>query len=338
MSRWLFSALCFLGLCGVLIFAPEAIASEVVLYASHDEMFSAPIIRQFEEQSGIKVRTATDTEVSKVTGLVNRLIAEKERPRADVFWSGEVAQTIVLKQRGVLEPYHSPQAAAIPAVFKDAEGYWTGFGARGRVIIYNTTLVDSPPTSIFDLTGEAWRGQVGIALPLFGTTATHAAALFSSLGDDKARQFFRDLKQNGAVILDGNATVRDRVAQGQLKVGLTDTDDANGAVVDGKPAKWLFPDQGEGQIGTLVIPNTVCLIKNGPNPDNGKQLVDFMLTPEIETQLAKGRSLQFPVREEVPRAEGQAALKDIKFMDVKYEDIADRMQGTAAFIQEEFSR
>ncbi|MCF6285614.1 MAG: extracellular solute-binding protein [Candidatus Hydrogenedentes bacterium] len=313
-------------------------AEEVVIYTAHDAMFSRPILDDFETQSGINVRVAYDTEASKTTGLVNRLIAEKNNPRADVFWNNEVAQSIVLKERGILEAYHSPTAEGIPKLFKDADGYWTGFAARARVLIYNTDLVAEPPSSIFELTEPQWRGQVGIALPLFGTTATHAAALFAGLGDEKARDWFEALKANDAKILNGNATVKNRVADGEIKIGLTDTDDANAAVQDGKPTKWLFLDQDEGQLGTLVIPNSVCLIKGGPNPEAGKKLIDYLISAEVEERHARSRSMQMPLQKDAKVPENIPCVKDIRPMQVDFQVVAARMGDTARYIQEQFAR
>ena len=313
-------------------------AEEVVVYTAHDEIYSSPILRAFEAQTGIKLRAAYDVEVSKTTGLVNRLIAERRNPQADVLWNNEVAQTIVLKAKGILEPYASIHWKSIPDRFKDPGAYWTGFAARARVIIYNTELVAVPPTSIFDLVEESWRGSVGIALPLFGTTATHAAALFAQLGTESASGFFKALIRNDALVLDGNSTVRDYVARGRLKAGLTDTDDANGAVLDGFPVRWLFPDQKENEIGTLLIPNTVCLIKDGPNPGNGRKLIDYLLSPEVEERLASSRALQIPVRESIRVTPETPRLDRIKVMSVSFEDIAAKMESTARFIQNEFVR
>ena len=105
----------------------------IVVYTSVDQVYSEPIFRAFENETGIRVMPVYDVEAAKTTGLVNRLIAEKARPQADVFWSGEFSQTIVLKNRSILVPYHSPSADDIPAQFKDAEGFWTGFGGRARI-------------------------------------------------------------------------------------------------------------------------------------------------------------------------------------------------------------
>jgi len=309
---------------------------EVVVYVSLDELYSRPILDEFERRSGIRVRAQYDTEAAKTTGLVNRILAERSRPRADVFWNNEVAQTIALKNADALEPYDSPSRKGIPDAFKDAEAYWTGFAARARVIIYNMDLVDEPPTSIRDFQKEEWSGKAAIANPLFGTTATHAAALFAAWGDDAARDYFAELRENDVAVLPGNATVRDLVARGEYAIGLTDTDDANGGVLDGFPVAWLLPDQEPGGLGTLVLPNTVALVRGGPNPDAGKRLIDYLLSPEVETALAASRSIQIPLNPAAKAPEDVPVLSEIRRMDADFEEISGRMQDTAAFIREEF--
>src|SRR5215216_2359851 len=133
--------------------APQNTPRAVTIYVSTDRVFSEPILREYEKRSGVKVNAVYDTEETKSTGLANRLLAEKARPQADVFWSNEPVRTLVLKSRDVLGPYRSPGAEGIPSSLRDAEGYWTGFSARIRVVAYNTNLVkpEEAPKSIFDL-------------------------------------------------------------------------------------------------------------------------------------------------------------------------------------------
>lgn len=304
----------------------------VVVYTALDEIYSRPILDAFEAQSGIPVQAVYDTEAAKTTGLVTRLINEATRPRCDVFWNNEVAQTILLKEKGVLAAYVPEAAGTIPAPFKDPEGYWTGFAARARVIIYNTDLVETPPTSIYDFINPAYRGKCAVAMPLFGTTATHAAALYALWGEEQAHSFFELLKSNEVAFLSGNAEVRDRVARGDYAFGLTDTDDANGAVEDGLPAQWLLPDQDK--LGTLLIPNAVSLIENAPNPDGARQLIDFLLSPAVEQRLAESRSIQFPLNPEVDKQEKMPPIGEIKVMDVSFDAMAGEMETAATQLRE----
>ncbi len=108
-----------------------------------------------------------DPEETKSTGLVNRLIAEKDAPKCDVFWSNDPLRMEILKQRGILALYRSPEAREIPAQFKAPEGYWTGFSGRIRVILVNKDLVKPKdyPHGIFDLLDARWKGTFALANP-----------------------------------------------------------------------------------------------------------------------------------------------------------------------------
>lgn len=316
----------------------ETKQQEVIIYTSLDKVFSQPVLEAFEEETGIKVLAVYDSEATKTTGLVNRLIAEKDNARADVFWNSETGRTIVLKKNGVLAKYVSPSAADIPAQFKDINGYWTGFAARCRILIFNTDLLKEQdlPKSIFELTDPKWKNKVALAYPLFGTTATHTVALFAHLDDEKVKEYFESLKANGVKIVDGNASSRDRVADGTVAIGFTDTDDAYVAIKQGRPVDIIWPDK-DG-IGTLLIPNTVALIKNGRNSEAGKKFIDFLLSRKVEQMLAFSDAGQIPLRPDIKRPSHVPSLDKIKAMKVDYEKIADLMEPTGRYMQKLFVR
>lgn len=311
---------------------------EVVIYTSVDQIFSEPILSDFEKNTGIKVKAVYDVEASKTVGLVNRLLAEKEHPICDVFWNSEVGRTIFLKQKGLFTPYTSPSAKDISLQFKDKDGYWTGFAARARVLVYNTNLLKESdlPKSIFELTGAQWKGKVALGYPVFGTTATHMAALYATMGQEKTEKFLKEIKANEVVIVNGNSVVRDMVVEGQLPIGFTDTDDVNVAIQAGKPVKMLYPDH-DG-LGTLLIPNTVALIKDSPHPDEGKKLIDYLLSRVVESMLAFCESAQMPVRDGVKTPPHVPSFSSIKAMEVDYYDIAKNIEKSDRFCQSLFIR
>ena len=324
--------------CLAVLPATNSSGREVVVYTSVDQVFSEPILKAYQKKTGVKVRALYDVEASKTTGLVNRLIAEKNRPKCDVFWNSEFSRTILLKQKGVLAQYRSPSAEGIPAKFRDKDDYWTGFAARSRVLIYNTELLDKNelPDSIFDLTRSKWKGKVALAYPLFGTTATHVAALYATLGKEKTEKYLQDLKTNQVVIVDGNSVSRDIVVEGRIPIGFTDTDDVNVAIQSGKPVKMIYPDRNG--IGTLFIPNTVALIQNGPHPAEGRRLIDYLLSREVESKLAFSESAQVPLRDDVERPSHLPDFSSIKAMDVDYYKIAEYMDQAARFCRDLFVR
>ncbi len=223
----------------------------MVLYVSLDEPYVKPVLGAFTRESGISVHVVFDTEASKSRGLAQRLLAERGRPQADVFWSSEVVQMLTDQRGGVLEAYRSPSAATIPARYKDPEGYWTGFAARIRTLVYNTERVRTPPGSLLALAEPEWRNETAMANPLFGSTMTEAAALFQVLGPERARAYYRRRKELGAHIVDGNSVAAEETARGNVKVAQTDTDDAFIRVDAGRPIGVVFPDQ-DGQIAEAV--------------------------------------------------------------------------------------
>jgi iron(III) transport system substrate-binding protein len=287
----------------VYLFQDELLARssrEVVIYTSVDQVYSEPVFREFENKTGIRVRAVYDVEAAKTTGLVNRLIAEKEHPQADVFWSGEIVQTMLLEQEGVLGRYDSPSAGDIPPQFKSPQGSWTGFGGRGRVLLVNTRRLGTTPApgSIYDFLDERYPADsLAVAYPMFGTTSTHAAALYAVLGRNESQIFFKRVSDRGVRVVDGNSVVRDLVADGQLIFGLTDTDDACGAVERGAPVIIVIPDQETNGIGTLIIPNTVAVIAGAPHEQEAGQLTDYLLSRDTEAELVRSGWIQVPSRD-----------------------------------------
>jgi iron(III) transport system substrate-binding protein len=295
MRRGCLSAVLALIACGLAAVGCGRKGREVVVYTSVDQVFAEPVFREYERRSGVKVRAVYDTEEAKSTGVLNRLLAEAQHPQADVFWSGDPVRPFSLIDRGLVEPYVSPAAADIPGVFKAADGTWTGFAARARVLLVNTTLVAEAerPRSILDLADPRWKGRIAIANPVFGTTTMHVSALFVTWGDERARRFMSDLRANGVRVAASNGEVKRLVAAGEVAVGLTDTDDANEAMKEAAPVVMVFPDQG-GE-GTVVMPTVAVLIRGGPHTAEGKLLIDYLVSVDVEKQMAD-RAAHMPVR------------------------------------------
>jgi iron(III) transport system substrate-binding protein len=313
---------------------------QVIVYTSVDQQFAEPVLKAFEAKTGVRVLPVYDTEAAKTTGLANRLIAEQGRPLADVWWSGEFAQTVTLAERGVLAPYRSPAAADIPAAFKDPGGLWTGFGGRARVLLANTERLKPAqlPDSLSDLASDPLPGdQIGLAYPVFGTAATQAAALYAARGPVAARAFFQQVAARGVRVVDGNAVVRDLVADGQLAWGIVDTDDACGAVARGAPVTIVVPDQGAGGPGTLVVPNTAAKVKGGPNPGQAEALLDYLLSRAVEADLIRSGWFQISPRG-VTVATACPIPATIKAMVVDLRAVAAQMDAATKDMTEVFVR
>ncbi len=314
-------------------------AGTVVVYSALDREFADPVLKDYARRSGVSVLSKFDVESTKTVGLTNLIIAEAGRPRCDLFWNNEILNTLRLKERGLLAPFRPGHAGDLPDTFKAKDRTWYGFAARARILIVNTKLVaeGNRPKGIKDLLDPKWKGKVGIAKPLFGTTATHAACLFAVWGDQKAKAYFHDLKANGVRVLSGNKQVATAVGSGQIAFGLTDTDDGMGEVDAGSPVSIIYPDREPDGLGTLFIPNTLALIKGSPHQKEAEALAEALLSPEVEAALARGPGAQIPLLKSTTVEARVETPKTVRAMEVDFESAARLWDKVAAFLVSEFA-
>jgi len=343
--------------------AARSSTPRVVLYSSVDDHLLRALVPLYEAATGVTVDVVGDTEATKNTGLAERLIAERSRPRGDVWWSSEPFYSIRLAREGLLEPgaaraaLGDETASLWPTGLLASDGSWAGLACRARVIVYRASRVPEAqvPRRLDALTDPTWRGRVAMARPEFGTTRGHLAALIQQHGPEATESWLRALKANALKVYSGNSTVVRAVAQGEADLGLTDTDDVwsgqrngwdveaayesdagagagagNRAIDRGSErsgasdathttpttspeAPTATPPTPEAPIaqggdwwhgalaspGPLVLPNTVGLIKGGPNPTEGRRLLAWILGGEAERFLARSESRNMPVRADV---------------------------------------
>src|SRR5262245_23204005 len=184
---------------------------QIVAYVAQDQVYAEPIFREFEKESGIKVKPVFDSEAVKTVGLANRLLAEKDHPQCDLFWGNEEMRTRQLAAKGL---------------FREPDG-WAAFGYRSRRLVMNTNRLSAAtaPRSLLQLTNETWRGKVALAFPQFGTTGAYFCALRQHWGDVAWESWCRALAANKPLLVDGNSVVVKLVVQGEAWVGMTDSDD-----------------------------------------------------------------------------------------------------------------
>jgi iron(III) transport system substrate-binding protein len=330
-SLWIAFAATIIAFVVWRLYAPAS-APVVVVYVSHDQVFSEPILNDFEKDTGIQVRAVYDTEETRSAGAMNRLIAEKSNPQADVYWANEPFRAEVLRQQGISAPYISPNAAEIPETFREPNGYWTGFAARARVLIVHKDTIPKP-ASVLSYSDPQWRGKAVIANPLFGTTTTEVAAFFSLWGDERARGFMQQLHDNAVMISPSNGDSADLVARGEFAFSLVDTDDVVSRMKQGAPVEIVYPDQGADGIGVFIVPNAAVLIAGAPHSEEGKQLIDYLLSKETESKLAQSDAAQIPLHPGVAPPPQLQPIDSIKVMQANYSEIAAKLQEIQPFLK-----
>ena len=244
----------------------------LTIYTSQDQVYAEPILRDFEKQSGIKIRAIYDSEAVKTVGLVNRLIFEKNNPQCDLFWNNEELRTRQLATKGVLNTSMRIEA----------------FGTRTRQWVWNTNQISmaSIPKDLFTLTNAHWRSKVAIALPLFGSTSTHFQILRQKWGKERWNQWCRGLIANDVITVNGNSVVVQLVGRGEVALGITDSDDIRAGL------KNQLPIAGKSNVEDgFIIRNSIGYIAGSPFQNLSKRLAEYLQSNSVKDSLIEAGAL-----------------------------------------------
>jgi len=256
-----------LGGCG-----PRGRAGSVVVYASADDSLARIVFAACTAATDVAIVPVFDTEATKNTGLENRIRSERDRPRADLFWSSEGFSVVRLASEGLLAELPVEAWSRWPEAHRDPQRRWAAFAARARVVVTNRRQSTPAVAEWSQLASPERRGLVAIADPRFGTTRAHLAALEQSWSAARAQgidvptltDWLAGLRRGGVRVLPGgNAATVEAVASGECAYGLTDTDDALAAIARGLPIAMTLPrslPEGVPGGGTMIVPNTIAKI------------------------------------------------------------------------------
>ncbi len=293
----------------------------LVVYCAHDSIYSETILREFERRTGVRLSIRFDTEATKSLGLVELIFRERDHPGCDVFWNNEVLGTLRLGDAGLLLPYQGTGYARIPAEFKDPAGRWAGFAARLRVYIGHTISSQvMHDFAVAQALAAPTLQRVSIAKPLYGTTLTQYAVLWRHWGRERLVAWHRDCRRRGIIEGQGNAAVKDLVAQGACDLGFTDSDDFFEAKDGGNPVAMLPYRLETGE--TILIPNTVSIVRGTARVADAQRLEDYLLSAEVEEELARGKSRQIPLG---PLAEERVPpeVRELRRLSASHVSLAD---------------
>jgi iron(III) transport system substrate-binding protein len=258
----------------------KADSKELTLYYSHAADWTNPIIKEFQERTGVNVNL-----VGAGTGeLVARIKAEKENPLGDVLWGGgsDSYQVIV----DLLEPYAHTEMDSVYESTRDPQNRWHGTSIDPMVIIYNPKLVapEDVPTGWADLLNPKFKGRIAHADPARSGSAFMALIiqLLSMGGDNEVGwTYIKDFVDNleGKVLGSSSGTFKG-VSDGEYAVGITYEEAALRYERAGASVKVVYPVEGSSK-----VPSPIAIIKGGKNTENAKLFVDFILSNDVQSLL-----------------------------------------------------
>ena len=295
-------------------------ASRLVVYTSHKQEIYGPIIKEFEERTGIWVQVVD----GGTSEMLERIESEKDAPVADLMFGGGIESLMACSD--CFEPYACGQASRIKAGLIPENHLWTPFSVLPMVIIYNKKLVaQNEVTGWRDLLLEKWQGKIAFADPnTSGSSYTAVMTMIQCLGRDDpavAARFADNLKSR---LLPRSGDVVESVANGSLYLGVTLEEIALKRMAEGADIAIIYPEEG-----TSAVPDGSAIIKNAPHTENARLFLDFVSSREVQQMIAD-RHFRRSVRTDVKARDNLVAADSIKVIDY---DI-----GWASGQKEEFSQ
>lgn len=235
------------------------------------------MLRLFQQRLSIQVPPDNKNSGQSLAAL----IAERNAPVADfTYLGGQVGPQA--KEAGVLAPYKPPGFERIADGLKDADGHWFTIHSGTLGLFMNTAALRNvpPPASWRDLLNPRYRGMVGYLDPTsaavgqVGVVAVNIALGGNYQNFDPAIDFFKQLKANNPIV--PRQTSYARVLSGEIPILFDyDFNAYRAQYTDRAPCRFVIPQEG-----TQILPYVVGLVRNGPNPEQGKRVLDFLLTQD----------------------------------------------------------
>lgn len=247
---------------------------KLTVYAGCMEDHMVETMALFQEQTGVKVEA-----VRMSSGeILGRVRAEKDNPKASIWFGGPTDGYIQAAKEGLLEQYVSPEIENIAPEFRDKDNYWTGVYYSYLGFASNQKLLDErgveAPTSWQDLLKPEFEGQISIADPgSSGTAYTALATVVQLMGEEDGMKFMQSLDKNvKSYEKSGSAPAR-LAGQGEAMVSCVYLNDALKFKEEGFSDLVLTsPSEGTG----LQV-SAVAIIKGGEDMEAAKIFYDWAL-------------------------------------------------------------
>ena len=268
---------------------------ELVVYSGRSKGLVHPIIKQFEKETGITVKVR----YGNTAQLAVALLEEAEKSPADLFWAQDAGALGAVSKQGLFQKLPESVLSKIPNKFRNADGTWIATSGRARVLAYAPERVEAAelPSSIFDLTDAKWQGRVGWA-PQNASFQAFVTAMRVLEGEEKAEEWLRGMKANGAKTYPKNTPIIRALAAGEIDLGLPN----HYYLMRFKKSDSGFPVEqtffASGDAGNLVNVAGIGVLKSSNNTEEVSSFVQYLLSPKVQ-QFFISEVFEYPVTDAV---------------------------------------
>jgi iron(III) transport system substrate-binding protein len=310
--------------------ASSSDAQELTIYSGREEDVVAPLYKDFEAATGIKLNIRYGDSAE----LAAQMLEEGDNSPADVFFSQDAGTLGAVT--GQLVPLAQEQLDRVPASLRSADGTWVGTSGRVRVVAYNTTALKPAdlPKSILEYTDTKYRGRLGIA-PSNASFQAFVTVMRLEYGDDRTKAFLNALKANDVKTYPKNLAILEAIASGEIDLGLVNhyylallkEEQPNAPVAN----HFLTP----GDPGAFVNVAGVGILKSSKKRETAAKFVDYLLSDEGQRYYTtKSEEAEYPLVAGLPGPTGLPALNDLVGDKIKVVDLGSEAKKTLTLLNE----
>ena len=305
-------------------------AETLTIYSGRSKSLVEPIIKQFQEATGIQVKA----NYGGTTQLAAALLTEGDKSPAALFWAQDAGALGAVSKKEMFEKLPETILTKVPSSFRDAEGFWVATSGRARVLAYSPERVkmEELPESIFDLTQPMWKGRVGWA-PTNASFQAFVTSLRVQVGEEKTKKWLLGMKANGVKKYAKNTPIIEALAAGEIDAGLPNhyyllrfkkTD------ADYPVAQTFFKASDPGNLVNIA---GIGVLKSTENKEVALKFVEFLLSTKAQ-QYFTSDVFEYPVTEGVTQNENLLPLSElIKAAPVFNLNDIDDLDGTVKLLQ-----
>lgn len=266
-------------------------ADTLTVYSGRSKSLVEPIIKQFEQETGIQVKVS----YANTTQLAATLLTEGDKSPAALFWAQDAGALGAVSKKEMFEKLPDSILGKVPSDFRDANGLWVATSGRARVLSYASERVkmEELPQSIFDLTQPMWTDRVGWA-PTNASFQAFVTALRMQVGEERTEEWLRGMKANGVKKYAKNTPIIEALAAGEIDLGLPN----HYYLLRFKKGNSSYPVAQTffkaGDPGNLVNVAGIGVLKSSDNKDTALKFVEFLLSAKAQ-QYFTSDVFEYPV-------------------------------------------
>ena len=266
-------------------------AETLTVYSGRSKSLVEPIIKQFEQETGIQVKVS----YANTTQLAATLLTEGDKSPAALFWAQDAGALGAVSKEAMFEKLPESILGKVPLNFRDADGRWVATSGRARVLAYSPERVKMAelPQSIFELTQPMWKDRVGWA-PTNASFQAFVTSLRMQVGEERTEKWLRGMKTNGVKKYAKNTPIIEALAAGEIDLGLPN----HYYLLRFKKGNSNYPVAQTffkaNDPGNLVNVAGIGVLKSSDNKEAALKLVEFLLSAKAQ-QYFTSDVFEYPV-------------------------------------------